>query len=127
MTQPQPLLAGMSVLIVEDDAVIAEDLADNFACAGALVVGPANTVAGALKAIDAARRLDAAVVDLNLFGEFAFPVADLLLERRIPFVFATGYGASAIPRRYAAVGHCAKPVSPAALAEAFSWLPRQLP
>ncbi|SHG34099.1 CheY chemotaxis protein or a CheY-like REC (receiver) domain [Kaistia soli DSM 19436] len=124
MTTLSQLLAGLHILIVEDDALIAFDLAENFTHAGAVVIGPVNTVGSALRAIAEADRLDAAVVDLNLFGELAFPVADLLLERSIPFVFATGLDASDIPMRYAAIGHCAKPVAPANLAEAFSWLQR---
>lgn len=125
MTIQTPLLEGLHILIVEDDSVIALDLAENFAGAAAIVIGPVNTVDDALKTIAQAERLDAAVVDLNLFGELAFPVADMLLERGVPFVFATGLDASEIPMRYAAIGHCAKPVEPANLAEAFSWLQRQ--
>jgi CheY-like chemotaxis protein len=120
----KPLLAGMHVLIVEDDAVIATAMAENFAHAGAIVVGPATTVQAGLAALDHSPRIDAAVVDLNLHGEIAYPVADRLIERGIPFVFATGFGTSDIPTRYAAIGHCAKPVDPHTLAEAFSWLSR---
>ncbi|HWJ73106.1 MAG TPA: response regulator [Kaistia sp.] len=118
------LLSGLHILIVEDDDLIAFDLAENFARAAAIVLGPVGTVEGALRVIAEAERLDAAVVDVNLFGELAFPVADMLLERGIPFVFATGLEASEIPLRYAAIGHCAKPVAAANLAEAFSWLHR---
>lgn len=44
--------------------------------------------------------IDAAVLDINLQGEAVFPVADALIERGIPFVFATGYDQSAVPAPY---------------------------
>ena len=38
------------------------------------------------------QRIDAAVLDANLNGLSVSPVADILAERGVPFVFATGYG-----------------------------------
>ena len=46
---------------------------------------------------------------LNLGNEMAWPVADALLARGVPFVLATGYDAAVIPTRYAAVRRCEKP------------------
>ena len=40
------------------------------------------------------------MLDVNLAGEASFPVADLLAERGIPFLFATGYGRQGIDERY---------------------------
>ena len=45
-------------------------------------------------------RFDAAMLDVNLAGEPSFPVADLLIERGIPFLFATGYGRQGLDPRY---------------------------
>ena len=59
------------------------------------------------------------MLDVNLRGEMAFPVDDALIERGVPFVFATGYSADALPRRYASVPRCDKPVEPDALAAAL--------
>jgi CheY-like chemotaxis protein len=84
-------LSGWRVLLVEDEFLIAEDLASVLSAAGATVVGPAYTVAGALSLIESGDALDGAVLDVNLKGEAVFPVADALLSRSIPFVFTTGY------------------------------------
>lgn len=52
-----------------------------------------------------------AILDINLQGEMAWPVADLLREMDIPFLFATGYDVKAIPPAYADVPLAEKPVS----------------
>ena len=57
----------------------------------------------------AQRVFDFAVLDVNLAGEPAFPVADILRERRIPFVFSTGYGTKGLPADYAGHPALAKP------------------
>src|SRR5215472_13090682 len=93
-------LSGKRVLIVEDDNILAMNLADELAAQGATVIGPAATVADALDMI-ASSELDGAIVDINLGGKAAFPVADALADRRIAFVFATGYLiADYIPARH---------------------------
>jgi len=56
-------------------------------------------------------RLDGAVLDLNLRGEMGFQVADILAERMVPFVFATGYDRAVIPERFAGIARCEKPIS----------------
>jgi DNA-binding response OmpR family regulator len=70
-------LAGRRVLIVEDERAIAENLSFEIAAEGGKVVGPLATVNAALDVI-ANTVLDGAVLDLNLTGEMAFPVADAL-------------------------------------------------
>lgn len=57
---------------------------------GYQVVGPAHRLADALTLAER-ETIDGAVLDVNLNDEPSFPVADLLLSRGIPFVFATGY------------------------------------
>lgn len=110
--------AGKRILVVEDDYFIAKCLARDLRRAGAEVLGPAPTVGEALDLI-AAGPLDGAVLDVNLRGEMAFPVADALARSGVPFIFATGYSADMLPRRYAAVPRCDKPVDPDALAAAL--------
>jgi DNA-binding LytR/AlgR family response regulator len=80
------------------------------------VVGPAGSVEDALRLIDAGERIDAAVLDINLRGERVYPVAEALGEKAVPFVFATGYDAWAIPPAYAEAPRCEKPVDVAVLA-----------
>ena len=82
---------GRRILVVEDEMMIAMLLEDMLTDLGHTVVG----VAGRLEsALDMARSTDAdlAILDVNLSGEASFPVAQVLTERGLPFMFATGYG-----------------------------------
>jgi CheY-like chemotaxis protein len=87
-------LAGKRILLVEDEFIVAAMAEDMLSELGATVIGPANTIA---KALDLAKRcaIDAAVLDVNMNGDRIDPVAEVLRARRIPMVFATGYGAGA--------------------------------
>ena len=111
-------LAGKRVLVAEDEYFIAKSLADDLRGAGADILGPVATVAEALELIGT-EGLDAVVLDINLRGEMAYPVADKLLVRGLPFVLATGCSSSALPSRYAEVPHCDKPVEVGGLAAAL--------
>ncbi len=44
--------------------------------------------------------LDAAILDINIAGVQSYPVADVLRNRGIPIIFATGYGSSVLPERF---------------------------
>ena len=112
-------MRGRRVLLVEDEYFIVDDMVRAFEEAGAEVVGPVASVGEALDLIEADGRLDGAVLDLNLRGEMAFPVADALLARGVPFVFATGYDETSIPGHYARIVRCEKPVDPAKIARAL--------
>ena len=118
MTNAQEALTGKRVLVVEDDYFIAKGLARSLKAVGANVLGPVATVADALALIEAGP-LDGAVLDINLRGDFVFPVADVLTERDVPFIFATGYGSKAIPERYASIVRCEKLVEPGAFIRAL--------
>jgi len=109
-------LHGRRILVVEDDYLIADEVAESLAEFGATVVGPANYVAEAIALVSQETCLDAAVLDINLGRETVFPVADALQQRGIPFVFATGYDQRIIPPRYAAVQRLEKPVDTRLLA-----------
>ena len=88
-------LKGARVLIVEDAVLLALELETGLAEAGAQVIGPAYELEEALALLD--QPIDAAVLDANLNGRAVTPVAEALLKRGIPFVFATGYGETAGP------------------------------
>jgi light-regulated signal transduction histidine kinase (bacteriophytochrome) len=84
-------LDGLSILLVEDQLVIAMDAEMMLAGKGA------NTIETAASPAEALRKLtsfspDAAVLDVNLGTETSLSVAEELARRNIPFVFATGYG-----------------------------------
>ena len=112
-------LRGHHLLIVEDEYFLAEDLAHYFHDLGAEVVGPVGSVAAALTVLRSAE-LDGAVLDVNLRGERVYPVAEVLRQRGVPFVFASGYGGELEPTEYAAVPRCVKPVDFPVLARALA-------
>ena len=114
-------LEGRRVLVVEDETLVAMLVEDTLLDAGAKVIGPAATVAQAL-ALIAETVPDVAVLDMNLAGETSEPVADLLRERGVPFVVASGYGASGVPARYVGVPVLAKPYAPEELTAVLSCL-----
>ena len=116
---PAADLTGLSILVAEDEFLLAEALVDGLERCGASVIGPVPTVDKALKAVASAERIDFAVLDINLRGQMVYPVADALKERGIPFLFATGYDAAAVSGRYQDVPRHEKPVTPATLIQAI--------
>lgn len=90
------LLSGRKILILEDEAAIALNLAAAVAQAGGVVVGPVATVAAA-HAVMADNRLDAALLDIRLRNETSFPLADVLAVLNIPFVFVSGLSSALMP------------------------------
>ena len=85
-------LAGLRILLVEDEPIIAMTAEDMLQAIGCAVVACAQTLAEALAA--AARGgFDVAMLDINLNGEASLPVADRLKSAGTPFIFSTGYGA----------------------------------
>lgn len=90
----------MSVLIVEDESMIRMLVSDMLEELGFAVAGQAARVDEALALIDSGLVFDAAILDVNLDGQSAEPIAEAVEKRGLPFVFATGYGAADIPQRY---------------------------
>jgi len=84
-------LRGRRILVIEDESMAAEDLRRDLEQVGAVVVGPVPSVTDALTVLTQEEAIDGAVLDVNLRGEKAYPVADALRERGIPFVLSTGY------------------------------------
>jgi hypothetical protein len=82
-------LAGKRILIVKDEPMIAENLADQMTIEGAEVIGPVATAEAALDAISVTHP-DGATLDIKLMGKKTFQGADALVARHIPFVFLTG-------------------------------------
>lgn len=109
MPSVPPELRGLTVLIVEDNFLVAEAVRELFVECGCSVAGPVLRVDAAMRQVETAR-LDGAVLDINLAGEFCFPVAAALRVRRVPFIFLTGYGeAMLIPPEFRNVPRLAKP------------------
>ncbi len=94
-------MASVHVLIVEDEPLIAmamEMLVQDEE--GGVALGPHGAVAPALAEIEKGGRIDVAMLDCNLGREPAWPVADALAVRGIPFAFTSGQGAKDIPDRF---------------------------
>lgn len=105
------------VLVVEDEFLIADDLAASLRELGYGVVGPTATVGGALDLIER-EPLAAALLDANLRGEGSGPVADELSNRAIPFVVLTGYGQGKLDNeRLQRAPRISKPFENSALAD----------
>jgi CheY-like chemotaxis protein len=102
-------LANLRILVVEDEFLIASVVCDMLEDASAVVVGPAATVADALHLLQA-NVVEAALLDMNLNGQWSDPIAAELRSRGIPFVFTTGYGTSERTDRFG-VRVVAKPYS----------------
>lgn len=109
-------LADLSILVVEDQVLIAMDLEECLARLGASDVRLSPNTAEARDALQAFAP-DAAVLDFNLGSETAEALADDLVASGVPFVFATGYGDNVmIPQRFRHVPVVRKPVNPILLA-----------
>ena len=89
----------LSVLLVEDDAMIRMMIADMLEELGHRVAAEASDIRLAIEFARSAS-LDLAILDVNLQGAMSFPVADVLTARQIPFIVASGYGSNVTSDRY---------------------------
>jgi CheY-like chemotaxis protein len=113
-------LSGLRLLVVEDEAMVAMMLEDMLSDLGCVVAGSAgNITRGLAFAEDDDFALDAAVLDINLGGEKVFPVAERLVIRGVPFVFATGYGRDGVTEAFARAPVLSKPFDHRALEAAL--------
>jgi PAS domain S-box-containing protein len=106
------------VLLVEDEALVAMMIQECLAERGHSVLGPIST---ASEALEAAREgdFDAAILDINLGDGMAYPVAEILSSRGVPFVFVTGYEADAVDGRFSGVPVLQKPIERQMLQKIF--------
>ena len=88
-----PVHAGRRILVVEDEALTAMALQQLLEDAGYIVLGPVGRVEDALDLLRSGPP-DAAVLDVNLFGATVDPVAAMLEDMGVPFLFCTGYPGS---------------------------------
>lgn len=116
---------ALRFFVLEDEALVAMFVEDVLCDLGCVVVGMAASVASALQFLEAsAGGIDAAILDVNLGRETAYPVASVLAEARIPFAFATGYGADGIRQEFAYAPVIAKPFAEEALSALVNELRR---
>ena len=112
------ILSGRKVLIVEDEAIISFLLEDMVTSLGCEDITLAGNVKNALAQIGAAQP-DVAILDVNLGGEMAYPVAEKLRALAIPFVFTTGYGRGGVKPEWAGFPVVQKPFNLDALGAAL--------
>jgi CheY-like chemotaxis protein len=96
MLDSSEVLRGRRIMVVEDEMLVAMELESLLAEQGCAVVGPAPTADRALALLDEGLP-DAAILDVNLNGHTALPVAAALSAQGVPFLLATGYGNSLQP------------------------------
>jgi CheY-like chemotaxis protein len=109
------------VLVIEDDIFIAMDVEHMVAECGCAPVGPVSNVEAGITTVRE-NDLDGAVLDVNLGDERVWPVADLLKERGVPFILATGYSTAEVPDRFANYPILHKPLNERDLAAALDRL-----
>jgi CheY-like chemotaxis protein len=118
MSSNVTIAAGRRVLIVEDELMIRMLLEGMLTDLGHTVAAEAGTIEEALKLAKDAE-FDVAVLDVNLNSRPITPVAELLVERGVPFVFASGYGQRGVPEAYRNSPTLQKPFQVEALAQAI--------
>jgi CheY-like chemotaxis protein len=112
---------GRRVLVVEDEVFVAMYLEDMLISLGFTVVGPAGRLAEGLQ-LAKASEFDVAILDVNLAGEFSYPIADALTARGIPYIFATGYGSRGLDQAHRSKGALRKPFGAKELTQALAGL-----
>ncbi|SNR62711.1 response regulator [Paracoccus sediminis] len=83
-------LAGLRILVVEDEMLVCMDIEDMLEGFGCVIIGPAARVAQALTLLEK-EDVDIALLDVNLGREKSYPIVDRLMARGIPFLLSTGY------------------------------------
>ena len=101
----------MHILVLEDEPLVAVDIAATIADAGWDVVGPAGSIPKALSLIQE-QGCEAAILDANLGGESAAPVAETLKARGIPFIVLSGYNNEQLTGLLSDAPFLAKPYDP---------------
>ena len=91
--------AAPRVLVVEDEYLLRMLLEDMLGELGYEVVAAVGTISEA-RQIATSGEFNAAILDVNLDGQEIYPIADILAERGLPFVFVTGYGERSLPEPY---------------------------
>lgn len=106
----EPVVAGeRSILLVEDEAIVALVLVAGLKSDGWKIIGPVATIEAAYQLLASGEAPDVALLDLNLDGDPIYPLAKLLQARAIPFAFYSGYSAPILEPRFKDVPLIAKP------------------
>ncbi len=104
-------LSGLRVFVAEDEYLLALDLCDILASAGAEVIGPARSRQEADAHLSLQPVMDVALLDLNLGGESSVELALRLRREGVPVILTTGYDANDVPAPLQGIPVCLKPLS----------------
>ncbi len=110
--RPEPsklAFTGSRVLLVEDEVIVAMTMNDMLTDLGYSVQGPLGRLSDAF-ASAMTQPPDVAILDVNLNGEMIYPLAEFLMEKKVPVLLVTGYGADGIDRRFARLPLLQKPL-----------------
>jgi len=110
--------AAKRILVIEDEAMIRMLLQDMLTDLGHTLAGEAGRLDEAL-ALAQRGEFDVAILDVDLGGQPILPVVEVLIERGLPFVFATGFGTDGVPEYYRETPTLQKPFQAEALAHAI--------
>ena len=119
-------LNGCNILVVEDEFLIADDVAAILREAGADIIGPASSLPEGMRLAAHVDRIDAAVLNIDLQGVMVFPLAAELQARGVRFIFLTGYEETNIPEQFADVPCCRKPTGTTCLIDELTQLLRPI-
>jgi two-component sensor histidine kinase/DNA-binding response OmpR family regulator len=100
---------GSRLLLVEDELMVGMFMQDLLKTIGYQSTDPIGRLSDAIAAASN-ERFEGAVLDMNLNGEFVYPLADLLSKQNVPFVFVTGYAPNSVDARFSTVPILQKPV-----------------
>jgi len=99
------------ILIVEDEPMIALNLEELLVSEGFAIAGVAEKLEKAMGLVDPGL-CDAAIVDANLAGVSASPVASALTARGLPFIVLSGYSPEQLPDAFRGALFIKKPCRP---------------
>ena len=119
-------LTGCRVLVVEDEVLIGMVLEDILDMLGCVLTGSAATMDEAWRLVEA-HEFDIAILDVNIGSDPIFPLADLVRERGVPVIFATGSLPDSLPERFADCAVLEKPYVYAGVEAALgrAWPPQK--
>lgn len=117
MTQQFNSLAGLKILLAEDESLIALDIAGMLEGFGCEVIGPFAHVDEIAKVVDA--EIDGALLDINLRGRQVFEVLPDLLARKVKVLLISGYDdATLFPVQFRSLPRLSKPINEPRLLQA---------
>lgn len=104
--------SGRRVFVVEDETLVLFNLEDILADLGCEVVGQAMRLDQAITLAKSVGDVDVAILDVNIGGATVFAAAEILAQKGVPLLFATGYGRDGLPPEWQDRAVIVKPYSP---------------